>query len=117
MTTIEISSGDLIVRIEGLDRFFACKSEIRVPLAHVTAVGSGTATARNASRPSRMVGTNVPGILRAGTCYERVGRVFWDVHKAERAIEIELKDDRYAKLVIEVADPAASIAAIRAAIA
>ena len=35
--------------------------------------------------------------------------MFWDVHDADKAIGIELRDERYARLVIEVADPEAEI--------
>jgi hypothetical protein len=38
------------------------------------------------------------------------------VHDPEGAIAIHLHDDRYAKLVVEVADPDAAIATIQAAL-
>jgi hypothetical protein len=31
--------------------------------------------------------------------------VFWDVHDPEKTVVIHLKDERYARLVIEVDDP------------
>jgi hypothetical protein len=43
--------------------------------------------------------------------------VFWDVHDADKAIGIELRDERYARLVIEVADPEAEIRRITQAAA
>jgi len=41
--------------------------------------------------------------------------VFWDVHDPQKAIVIRLKDERYARLVIEVDDPPATVAAIEEA--
>jgi len=35
----------------------------------------------------------------------RTALVFWDVHDPDKAVGIELRDERYARLVIEVADP------------
>jgi DNA-binding transcriptional regulator LsrR (DeoR family) len=61
-------------------------------------------------------GTEVPGVITAGTFYEHGERVFWDVHHPERAIALSLRDERYAKLVVEVEDPEATIAAIEAAL-
>lgn len=38
--------------------------------------------------------------------------MFWDVHDADRAVAIHLRDDRYTEIVIEVDDPAATIALV-----
>ena len=38
--------------------------------------------------------------------------MFWDVHDPEKTVVIRLKDERYARLVIEVEDPPAMAAAI-----
>jgi hypothetical protein len=39
--------------------------------------------------------------------------VFWDVHDPEKTVVIQLRDERYAQLVIEVEDPHATAAAIQ----
>jgi hypothetical protein len=56
-------------------------------------------------------------VITAGTFYDHNGRVFRDLCKPERAIAIVLHDDRNAKLVIEVEDPAGGIARIETALA
>jgi hypothetical protein len=55
----------------------------------------------------------VPGVITAGTFYQEGERVFWDVHDPESTVVIQLKDERYVRLVIEVDDPPATAAAIR----
>jgi len=55
-----------------------------------------------------MPGTNVPGVITAGTFYQDGKRVFWDVHNPEKTIIIDLHDERYNELVVEVDDPNAS---------
>jgi hypothetical protein len=117
MTTIEIAAPDLIVRVEGFDQVLAFKSELRVPLVHIAGVEGAAADAARWFHGVRAPGTNIPGLITAGTFFESEGRVFWDVHNPERAIAIRLHDENYAKLVIEVADPSAAIAAIEAALA
>ncbi len=42
--------------------------------------------------------------------------MFWDVHDPEKTVVIYLKDERYARLVIEVDDPPATAAAIQRAL-
>jgi hypothetical protein len=43
--------------------------------------------------------------------------VFYDVHDPEGTIVIDLDHEHYTRLVIEVEDPAATVALLRAAIA
>ena len=52
----------------------------------------------------------------SGTFYQEGERVFWDVHDPEKTVVIRLKDERYARLVIEVEDPPATVAAIQEAL-
>jgi hypothetical protein len=58
----------------------------------------------------------VPGVVTAGTFYQEGEHVFWDVHDPEKSVVIQLRDERYARLVIEVEDPPATAAAIRRAL-
>src|SRR5215472_4108496 len=64
----------------------------------------------------RLPGTNLPGVITAGTFYHDGQRVFWDVHDPENTIVIELHDDRYNELVVEVENPAQAVALIRNAL-
>jgi hypothetical protein len=42
--------------------------------------------------------------------------VFWDVHRPGHAIVLSLQHEHYSKLVIDVEDPQAAVAEIRAAL-
>ena len=106
----------LIVRVRGADRIWALKSRLEIPLAHVVGAERDEAEARRWWHGIRAPGTNVPGVITAGTFYQHGERVFWDVHHPENAIAIQLRDERYSRLVIEVADPDSTIAAINAAV-
>jgi hypothetical protein len=55
----------------------------------------------------------VPGVITAGTFHQEGERIFWDVHDPEKTVVIRLKNERYSRLVIEVEDPLATVAAIR----
>jgi len=39
--------------------------------------------------------------------------VFWDVHHPEKTIVIDLRDERYNELVVEVDDPEAAVRLIQ----
>ena len=63
-----------------------------------------------------MPGTSIPGVITAGTFYQNGKRVFWDVHHPENTIVIELHDERYDELIVEVANPEIAVQTITAAI-
>ena len=65
---------------------------------------------------ARIPGTNIPGVLTAGTFYQDGKRVFWDVHNPDNTVVIELKDERYNELIVEVADTQAAVEVVRAAL-
>ena len=65
----------------------------------------------------RMPGTNIAGIITAGTFYQDGKRIFWDVHNPDHTIMIELKDERYNELIVEVSDPSAAVEMVRARLA
>jgi len=116
MADIELTPDTLIVHIRGADQFFALKSQLEVPLEHLASVDVSPPEARRIWHGLRVGGTNVPGVVTAGRFIDHGEWAFWDVHDPDKAIAIRLRDERYAKLVIGVDDPAATADAIRAAI-
>jgi len=64
----------------------------------------------------RLPGTSIPGVLTAGTFYQHDGAVFYDVHDPDRTIVIELDHEHYRRLVVEVADPAATVSLLEDAL-
>jgi hypothetical protein len=114
---IDITGGALVIEITGADKLWALKSRLEVPAANVVGVASATAEAREWLHGIWLGGTHIPGVISAGRFYSQGKWVFWDVHDPNKAIGIELRDERYDKLVVEVADPQAEIARISAATA
>jgi hypothetical protein len=116
MAEIEITATSLIVHIRGADRFFALKSQLEVPLEHIAAVDASAPEAHQIWHGMRIAGTNLPGVITAGRFIQHGEWAFWDVHDPDKAIVIRLHDERYAKLVIGVDDPAGVAATISRAV-
>lgn len=116
MATISINGRELTIDVEGLDKLWTLKSRLTIPLAHVR---GATADPSITTEPKgwRGPGTHLPGVIVAGTFHQDGQRIFWDVHNKAKAIVIELKDDTYQRLVIEVDDPPATVELIERAIA
>jgi hypothetical protein len=112
MADIEIVDGILVVTMHGLDKLWAFKSRIEIPLSHVIDARKAGAEAGDLFAGLRIVGTSLPGVLRAGTFRRNGEWVFWDVHDADNVVTIRLRDEHYAELIIGVADPAAVVSTI-----
>ena len=117
MTEITVADGNLIFEVEGLDKLWSLRSHLRIPMAHVARVYADPEIAQHWWLGLRMMGTHVPGVIAAGTFYQHGDWVFWDVHHPENAVVVELHDERYKKLIVEVSDPAETVARVQAALA
>ena len=106
MTKVSVTGDKLVIDVQGLHKLWSLKSRLEIPLEHVRGVRAAT---DEHVAGIRFPGTQVPGILTAGTFYHQGKKVFWDVHDYSKAIAIDLHDDTFSKVIIEVADPAATI--------
>lgn len=116
LVDLSIAEGKLTLNIRGADKLWAFKSSLEIPLVHIAGVRADPETARGWYHGIRMPGTNVPGVITAGTFYQDGRRVFWDVHDPEKTVAIDLHDERYSQLIVEVADPDAAIKLIQSAL-
>ncbi len=117
MADIEYTGGALVVHVKGWDKVWALKSELSIPIHHVVRAEPAGDEARQWWKGWRMPGTSIPGVITAGTFLKDGARVFWDVHDADRAIAIHLRDDQYNELIVEVDDPTATIDTINRVVA
>jgi hypothetical protein len=105
--------GDTVVfTVEGWHKLWSFRSEFRIPRAHVLGARHDPEAAK--AWGIRAPGTHVPGLLKAGTFYfDNTGDnkpTFLDVQHRENTVVIDLADEEYNRLIIEVADPAAVVA-------
>ncbi len=115
MAQVYIDGEQLVVEIEGLDKLWALRSRLEIPLDNVR---GATADPGMFAEPKgfRAAGAHIPGVIAAGTFHVDGERVFWDVHDAAQAVVIELTGDPYTRLVIQVDDPAGTVAAVEHAL-
>jgi len=116
MVDLSISGGNLVLHVRGADKLWAFRSSLEIPLAHIAKIRADTVIAHGWWHGFRIPGTNVPGVLTAGTFYQDGKRVFWDVAVPDNTVVIELKDERYNELIVEVADPKAAVEMVKAAL-
>ena len=116
MVNISIKGDRIHLDVEGIDKMWAVRSHLEFPLSHILAVRVDTEAARGWWHGFRLMGSNIPGILTAGTFYQQGELVFYDVHDPDRTIVLDLDHERYKKLIVEVQDPEKAAAAIQRAL-
>jgi hypothetical protein len=117
MVQISIHVDRVRFEVEGWDKLWAFRSELEIPLAHIRSVRVDPEPARGWWHGFRLPGTQIPGVLTAGTFYQHDGAVFYDVHDPDRTIVLELEHEHYKRLVIEVFSPEAAVAILTGALA
>ncbi len=79
MVDVLITAGNLVLHVRGADRLWAFKSSLEIPLVHVAGIRTDPEAARGWWHGIKLPGTNIPGVLTAGTFYQHGKRIFWDV--------------------------------------
>jgi hypothetical protein len=113
MVDLSVAEGKLTLHVRGADKLWAFKSSLEIPLVHIAGARADAEIARGWWHGLRMPGTSIPGVITAGTFYQDGKRVFWDVHHPEKTIVIDLHDERFNQLIVEVADPEMAVQLIQ----
>lgn len=115
MVNIDIDDDRIVVTPRGIHQLLAFKRRIEIPLSCLRAVRADPEAARGFFHGLRSPGTNVPGLLTAGTYYTGRERQFWAVRRRERVIVVKLQGHPFDRLIVEVDDPQREVARIEAA--
>lgn len=120
MARILVTDDSLEVRLTGLDRLWALRRGITVPLS---AVRGATADPGAAAEPKgvRAPGLHLPGVAAVGTFHRAGDKTLYAVHSGRRAVVVQLDagpaTSGFARAVVEVSDPRAAVDAVHRALA
>jgi hypothetical protein len=115
--TVDQQHQKLIVEVVDIERLWVHNSHFEIPLAHVKGASLNPEVANDLPYPSQLPGDpQLHSPVSAGTFYKHGKRVFWEVSDPAQAVVIELKDDEYAELVVQVENPEAMVSQINQAI-
>lgn len=110
MVTITKNTTETIFEINGIHKFLALRGELKIPNSHILKAYIDINEVNN-WHGTRALGSYIPHLLKAGTFYNDVDSsvVFMDIVNVDNTIIIELKDETYKKMIIEVANPSEAI--------
>ncbi len=112
MITITSSDDKFIIDIKGFHQILTLKSKIIISKNNIVNVYQSSEEVNKWSG-IRIAGTYFPFLIVAGVFYKK-GRNFWDVSNTSNAIIIELKNETFHKLFLEVKNPKEAIALLLA---
>jgi hypothetical protein len=101
MVTIEKQSGNFVFEVKGLHKLWALKSQLTIPVENITNVYPNEENLKWIAG-LRNPGTHIPGLITAGTYIVKDGTIFCNVADQNKSIVVELRDEHYKKLIIEV---------------
>ena len=116
MVEITIAGDKAVFEVKGSHKLWSLRSRLEVPLEHIKGVHADPKPAMGWFDGLKISGTGIPHIFRAGVFYQEGNFVFWDVAHPEKTIVVDLEDENFAKLVVEVADPSAAVGLLRSAL-
>ena len=107
-----VDGATIHIRPRGIDVLWCLSSGVSVPVGDIL---SAQAVSRSAlpRRGFRLPGSNIPGIITAGSYGTGDARTFWDVRRADIVVAITCAGSPYRHIVLVVSDPSATAAGLR----
>ena len=116
MVEVSVGGDNAVFEVEGWHKLWSLRSRLDIPLEHIKGVRADPAPAMGWFDGFKLAGAGLPHVFRAGTFYQEGGLVFWDVRHPEKTVVVELEDEQFSKLVVEVDDPAATVSLLEGAL-
>ncbi len=95
------------INILGFHKIWALKHQLRIQANDIVSVYQNESEL-NEYKGIRF-GTHIPYLITAGTFLKKDKCNFWDVIKKKNTVIVELKNNKYNKLYLEVENPIATI--------
>lgn len=103
MVTIEQTKDDFIFNLSGFHKIWALRSSITVSRKDI--INAYQDEEELHKFPGFRLGTHIPFLITAGTYFLKGKRNFWDVMVEKNAIIVELQNNIFSKLYIQVKNP------------
>jgi hypothetical protein len=114
--TVRIEGDELVLEIHGIDEILSIKRSIHIPLNHISSVSKENIP-WNSFNAMKLVGANIPHVVKDGMFLSSDGMIFFEMHDPEKCITISLDHERYKKVFFEVEDKESAAMLIENAIA
>lgn len=111
MTTVTVGDGQLVIHHSAFETAISLMRTRSFPVAEIVSARLAP-DAGSWPKGLKLVGAEVPGHRTVGVFRKGDEHILWDIHKGSNAVDIELRDSEYARIVIEVAQPQQLVAQV-----
>lgn len=91
-----------------MHKLWAFKNQLTIPSENIINVHNDHQSIQG-WKGWKSPGLSIPSVITAGTFIKDGDKIFWDVSNMDNCIIIDLKDEEYKQLIVEVENPAAEI--------
>ena len=112
MVEITVHGDTITFEIEGMDKLWALKSRLEIPLAHIKGARVDDEAAKGWWHGVKLGGSDLPGLITAGTFFRKGRMVFYDVHHPDHTIVVDLDHEDYDQLILQVRNPETEVQVI-----
>jgi hypothetical protein len=99
---LEIINNKLQIEFNTAEKILAIHNSMEVPICNIIQATGMLLEPTWAS--IKMPGTNLPGIIKAGTYYTNRGKEFWYLTRGSEVLRLELKGESYDRIILGVKD-------------
>jgi len=117
MVDATVEDDKAVFTVEASHKIWALKSRLEVPLEHITGAHMDPNPAMGWFDGLKVAGSDIPHVFRAGTFFLHDELVFYDVRDPHKTIVVDLAHEHFSKLIVEVANPDATVEMLRGALA
>jgi hypothetical protein len=104
MVTVSKNEDKIVFNVNAMHKIWALKSSITIDKNHIVTAYQDLEELKK-WKGMRFPGTEIPFVIAAGTFFSNGNRNFWDVMNKNNTIIVELKDEEYNKIIVEVENP------------
>lgn len=107
MVAISKQEGNFVFTVQGMHKVWALKSQLVIPTIDIVRVHRDVESV--SGWKGFRFGTSIPFVLTAGTFFKSGEKNFWDVADINNCIVVELQDESYNRIIVEVENPEEAI--------
>jgi hypothetical protein len=110
MIDVTVDGDKIVFEVEGWDKLWALRSRLEIPISHIKGARIDGDATKGWWKGVKVGGAQIPGVIVAGTFYTQGRLVFYDAHKSEQTIVVDLDEhENYDALILQVRDPASAL--------
>lgn len=113
MVKIDVINDKVTIDVLGIHKLWTLKNRVSLARKNIKSVKPVDRTIKPPLW--RIPGVYIPWVISAGTYYGRNRKEFWDRTALGEGVELELENDTYTKIIVDVANAQETIEKIRGA--